>query len=172
MKKSFNPLLAVALATTPLVAGCQTVPKTLDMKTCAYTHKNITGLFQSVVPGFRSLKPSLPCIYSNDFMALVDVVQTGDNIKNHYMTGSLVSTYDELQQTRGKFASETLKLIDTRLNANGLSIDTFRSLRDQYRPREQSRTTENICIKVTIEQFGRLEDMRFCRIPETAPIPQ
>ena len=175
--KAISPLMmAAALAATPVVGACQTVPKRLNINSCSYDNAKkatgITGLFQSIVPSFRTHKPSQPCLYANDFMALVDVVYTGENIKNHYITGAVVSSYEELQRTKGKFARETLNLIDIKLKNNNLTIDMFRALRDQYGPHEQSRNEERNCTLVTIQEFGRLEDRRLCRSAEAVPLPQ
>lgn len=174
MKNGFY--LAAALATAPLVSGCQTT-KSLNMTTCQQVDgRSGKGILQGVLPGYRISKPSSSCITSKYFMEMVDQLKVRGNDKNYFILGRIKDDYQTLKdasKASGEDSGEarkTLAMVDQRMAAQGITMESIIAAYEKYKPRDITpEHRETVCTVKEVSVMGQIERQRTCPVAEAAP---
>ncbi len=161
MKNGF--IYAAAMAVTPFLAGCQTT-KSLNNTTCQQIDgRSGKGIFQGILPGYKISKPNSPCIFSQYFMENVDQLKVRGNDKNYLMMGRIIDDYQMLKDDNSGNAKKALAMIDQRMAARGVTMESIEAAYEKYKPREISpERHEAACTVKEIEVMGQIERRRTC----------
>jgi len=158
------------------LGGCATVHN-LNTTSCVKTDSSgprpgLFPLLEALIPSYHNVRPSMPCIDSQFFMALADIARMPQNANNHHLQGSVVAYYDEMaKDAKGgdKKAAQTVAMIDERLQQQNITIDNFRDSYERNRPQTLDRAQETSCWRATVRVNGELVDERICGMDAFRP---